>query len=69
MGEGVCDIPHRIGDKVSSAIYVKTPLNQVDTFSNYESHFGFKTNNIYIVESGSFDFNIMMDKDANLKEI
>ena len=30
--EGVCDVPHRIREKVSGAIYVETPLNQVDTF-------------------------------------
>ena len=30
--EGVCDIPHWIGGKVPGAIYVETPLNQVDTF-------------------------------------
>ena len=30
--EGVCNVPHRIGEKVPSAIYVETPLIQVDTF-------------------------------------
>ena len=31
-GGCVCDVPHRIGENVSSAIYVETPLNQVDAF-------------------------------------
>ena len=31
-GRGVCDVPHRIGEKVHGAIYVETLLNQVDTF-------------------------------------
>ena len=31
-GEGICDVPHRIGKKVSDAIYVEAPLNQVDAF-------------------------------------
>ena len=29
---GVCDVPHRIGEKVLGAIYVEVPLNQVDAF-------------------------------------
>ena len=29
---GVCDVPHQIGEKVSSAIYVDAFLNQVDAF-------------------------------------
>ena len=29
---GVCDVPHRIGENVPDAIYVETPLNQVDAF-------------------------------------
>ena len=29
---GVCDVPHRIGENVPGAIYVETPLNQVDGF-------------------------------------
>ena len=29
---GVCNVPHRIEEKVHSAIYVETPLNQVDAF-------------------------------------
>ena len=29
---GVCDVPHRIEENVPDAIYVETPLNQVDTF-------------------------------------
>ena len=29
---GVCDVPHRIGENVSGAIYVETLLNQVDVF-------------------------------------
>ena len=29
---GVCDVPHQIGENVSSVIYVKTHLNQVDAF-------------------------------------
>ena len=29
---GVCDVPHRMGEKVPGAIYVETPLNQVDAF-------------------------------------
>ena len=29
---GVCDVPHRIGEKVPGAIYVETPLNQIDAF-------------------------------------
>ena len=29
---GVCDVPHQIGENVSDAIYVETPLNQVDAF-------------------------------------
>ena len=31
-GGGVCDVPHRIGENVPGAIYVETPLNQVDAF-------------------------------------
>ena len=31
-GEGICDVPHPIGKKVSDAIYVEAPLNQVDAF-------------------------------------
>ena len=27
-----CDVPHRIGENVPGAIYVKAPLNQVDAF-------------------------------------
>ena len=27
-----CDVPHRIGEKVPDAIYIKAPLNQVDAF-------------------------------------
>ena len=30
--EGVCDVPHQIGEKVYNAIYVEVPLNQVDAF-------------------------------------
>ena len=30
--EGVCDVPHWIGEKVLSAIYVEALLNQVDAF-------------------------------------
>ena len=29
---GVCDVPHRIWEKVYSAIYVEVPFNQVDAF-------------------------------------
>ena len=29
---GICDVPHRIGEEVPDAIYVETPLNQVDAF-------------------------------------
>ena len=29
---GVCDVPYRIGEKNPDAIYVETPLNQVDVF-------------------------------------
>ena len=29
---GVCDVPHRIGENVPGAIYVETPLSQVDAF-------------------------------------
>ena len=29
---GICDVPHRIGEEVPGAIYVETPLNQVDAF-------------------------------------
>ena len=29
---GICDVPHRIGEKVPNAIYVEAPLNQVDVF-------------------------------------
>ena len=29
---GVCDVPHRIGKNVPGAIYVETPLNQVNAF-------------------------------------
>ena len=29
---GVCDVPHRIGEKVHGAIYVEVSLNQVDAF-------------------------------------
>ena len=29
---GVCDVPHRIGENVPGAIYVETPLKQVDAF-------------------------------------
>ena len=32
FGECVCDVPHRIGEQVPDAIYVETPLNQVDAF-------------------------------------
>ena len=28
----LCDVPHWIGEKVPGAIYVETPLNQVDAF-------------------------------------
>ena len=28
----ICDVPHRIGEQVPSAMYVETPLNQVDAF-------------------------------------
>ena len=28
----VCDVPHQIGEKISSTIYVEAPLNQVDAF-------------------------------------
>ena len=31
-GGVVCDVPHRIREKVSGAIYVETSLNQVDAF-------------------------------------
>ncbi|RVW97010.1 hypothetical protein CK203_032349 [Vitis vinifera] len=31
-GGGVCDVPHRIGEKILGAIYVEAPLNQVDAF-------------------------------------
>ena len=31
-GGGICDVPHRIGEKVPGAIYVKVPLNLVDAF-------------------------------------
>ena len=31
-GGGGCDVPHRIEENVPDAIYVETPLNQVDTF-------------------------------------
>ena len=32
-GEGcICDVPHRIWEKVSSAIYIEVRLNYVDTF-------------------------------------
>ena len=27
-----CDVPHRIEENVSDAIYVEAPLNQVDAF-------------------------------------
>ena len=30
--EGVCDVLHWIGEKVSGAIYVEASLNQVDAF-------------------------------------
>ena len=30
--EGVCDVPHRIREKVPVTIYVEVPLNQVDAF-------------------------------------
>ena len=30
--ESICDVSHRIGENVPGAIYVKTPLNQVDAF-------------------------------------
>ena len=30
--EGLCDVPHRIGENVLGAIYVEAPLNQVDAF-------------------------------------
>ena len=42
---GVCDIPHRIGEKVPNAIYVESPLSR-------EGLFGFKVDNIYTVGSG-----------------
>ena len=29
---GVCNVPHRIGEKVLGAIYVEAPLNLVYTF-------------------------------------
>ena len=29
---GVCNVPHRIREKVPGAIYVKASLNQVDAF-------------------------------------
>ena len=29
---GVCDVPYRIGENVSGAIYVEAHLNQVDAF-------------------------------------
>ena len=29
---GGCDVPHRIGENVSDAIYVETPFHQVDAF-------------------------------------
>ena len=28
----LCDVPHRLGEQVPGAIYVETPLNQVDAF-------------------------------------
>ena len=37
---GVCDIPHRIGEKVPNAIYVEAPLNQVDVFRSEERRVG-----------------------------
>ena len=30
--EGICDVPHRIEEQVPGAIYLETPLNQVDVF-------------------------------------
>ena len=30
---GVCDVSHRIGENVSSTIYVEAPLNQVDALT------------------------------------
>ena len=30
--QGVCDVPHRIGENVPDAIYVETLFNQVDAF-------------------------------------
>ena len=29
---GVCDVPHRIGEKVPDTIYIETHFNQVDAF-------------------------------------
>ena len=28
----ICDVPHRIKEKVYGTIYVEVPLNQVDAF-------------------------------------
>ena len=50
---GVCDVSHWIGENVLSAIYIETPLNQVDAFQSRENPFGFKVDNIYTVGSGS----------------
>ena len=30
--EGVCDVPHRIGENVLGVIHVEASLNQVDAF-------------------------------------
>ena len=30
--EGVCDVPHQIGEDGPGAMYVEAPLNQVDAF-------------------------------------
>ena len=29
---GICDVPYQLGEQVPGAIYVETPLNQVDAF-------------------------------------
>ena len=39
---GVYDVPHRIGKKDSSTIYVETSLNQVDAFLSREGPLGLK---------------------------
>ena len=31
-GGGVCDVPHRIGEKVPGIIYIEAHFNQVDAF-------------------------------------